>query len=281
MTLPPTRAGGLLDLRFATDHGGVTRLAERHQRFPLHVTAAMYLDPGLPDMAFAYVQNPSGALFGDDRLRISVTLEEGARVHLTTTSATKIHRTASGPARQTTDIRLGPGSFLEYLPDPIIPQGGSAYEQDTIVRVDPNSVAILGEIIAPGRLARDEVFEFDSLFLRTRIELGGEEICTDVLDLKPSHGFPGRRGIFGGHRYVATFYVICPSANAISMADRLDIIARDGAETFSAAAELPDGIGAFVRILAANSSTARHTMNCLWNTARGELLGHSAVAIRK
>lgn len=280
MEAPPDE-GGVLRLRFVADHRGTTRLAERHQRFPLHMTAPMFLDPALPGMAFVYLQNPSGALFGGDRLDISATLETGARVHLTTTSATKVHRTQSGPARQNVDLRLGPATLLEYLPDQIIPQGGSAYEQSTTVSATRDCVAIMSELVAPGRLARGESFEFRSLFLQTRFELDGREVCTDVTDLEPATRPPAARGVFGDHLYVATFYVVCPDAGVRDLADRLNRIVTGEPEGFGAAAVLPDGIGAFVRFLAKDSPTARSLLHRLREATRDELLGLPTPAVRK
>ncbi len=64
-----------------------------------------HLDAAAPDMAFVYVQNPTGGVFAGDRLLTSVTADPGARVHLTTQSATKLYRMEGGEARQELTLR--------------------------------------------------------------------------------------------------------------------------------------------------------------------------------
>ncbi|MGH2870596.1 MAG: urease accessory protein UreD, partial [Solirubrobacteraceae bacterium] len=83
---------GLLELRAATDGYGRTYLAEHQQRFPLRITTPMYLDPGDRGMAFCYVQNPTGGVFAGDLLVERLVVEPGARLHVTSQSATKLYR---------------------------------------------------------------------------------------------------------------------------------------------------------------------------------------------
>jgi len=67
--------------------------------------------------AFVYVQNPTGGVFEGDHLITSVIAQAGARVHLTTQSATKLYRTENAPARQELRFVLGAGAYVEHLPD--------------------------------------------------------------------------------------------------------------------------------------------------------------------
>ena len=82
-----------------------------------------YLDAADPDMAFVYVQNPTGGVFAGDRLLTSVTADAGARVHLTTQSATKLYRMDGGEARQELRFELAPGAYVENMPDAADPAG--------------------------------------------------------------------------------------------------------------------------------------------------------------
>ena len=55
-------AGALLDLEFRRDPQGRSALHSRRQRFPLRITAPFHLDEAAPDIAFVYVQNPTGGV---------------------------------------------------------------------------------------------------------------------------------------------------------------------------------------------------------------------------
>ncbi|KOX50816.1 urease accessory protein UreD, partial [Streptomyces purpurogeneiscleroticus] len=110
--------GGSLRLDFACAASGVTELVERSQRFPLHVTSALRLDPAAPNMAFVYLQNPSGGVFEGDMLAIDLRLRHNASVHVSTPSATKLFGAENGvSARQRMTIDMQAGAYLEYVPD--------------------------------------------------------------------------------------------------------------------------------------------------------------------
>ena len=70
---------GLLHLAFGRDWRGRSSLRAHRQRFPLRTTQPFYLDPALPEMAFVYVQNPTGGVFAGDRLVVDVVADAGVR----------------------------------------------------------------------------------------------------------------------------------------------------------------------------------------------------------
>src|SRR5262249_4304063 len=143
------RAGvtsGLLALRVGPGAGaGRSQLLERRQRFPLRVTTALHPDSAAPDMAFVYVQNPSGGVFPGDELTCEVHADRGAAVHVTTTSATKVYGGGEA-ARLDASFVLAEGAYLEHFPDPVIPHAGSRYVEDVRVELAPGSayVGVLG-----------------------------------------------------------------------------------------------------------------------------------------
>ena len=108
----PRHADGLLFLRLRPDGRGRTAIAERHQRFPLRTTMPFHLDAAARDMAFVYVQNPTGGVFAGDRLELRLTVEQDARVHLRTQSATRICQMDGGSASQEIAVALAPGDVL-------------------------------------------------------------------------------------------------------------------------------------------------------------------------
>jgi urease accessory protein len=273
--------GGLLDLGFAVAAGGTTRLVRRAQRFPIHFTAPLYLDPGRPDMAFVYVQNPTGGVLAGDRLRTAVAAGPAATVHLTTTSATKIYRMDEGDAVQEIDLELEEDAFVEYLPEPLIPQAGSRYEQRTNARLSPSACLILGETVSPGRVARGESFAYDKLELATRICTGDEEVCSERILLEPARRPVDGRGLLDGYGYVSTLYAVAPSRDADRIAAALDEALRDAPGVLAGAGTLPGGIGALARLLSPSSSAMSAALVAAWSAARRLLIGHPPPRRRK
>ena len=134
----PARPRGVdssLELRFAYDSATrSTLLSESLYEPPLKVVRAFTLADGA---ALSHLHNVSGGLLGDDRLALSVRLDENAKVQLTTTGATRIYRARedAGPAIQRTEISLAANALLEYLPDPIIPFAHARFSQQTDIQL--------------------------------------------------------------------------------------------------------------------------------------------------
>ncbi len=272
---------GLLELHAAADARGRTYLVERRQRFPLRITTPMYLDPGDPGMAYCYVQNPTGGVFADDRLSERLLIEPGARMHVTSQSATKLYRMDGGWALQDVACRVGSGALLERIPDTLIPQAGSRFIQHTEVEVDDGAMFVSAETVAPGRIAFGERFEYDLLELRTEVRHGSRPLCVETLRLEPGRLSPTRRGMLGSSDYVATLLVVAPGRDGNGLAAEIDQALAALTDVHGAAGPLDGGVGVTVRILADSAPAVRRGLRTAWRAARGRLLGLSLPRERK
>jgi urease accessory protein len=264
---------GLLDLRFARASTGRTYLAACRQRFPLRVTTPHYLDDGDRGMAFLIIQNPAGAVFAGDHLELRLAAEEGARVHLRTQSATRLCQMAGERATQAMHLQIAAGAYVEYLPELLIPQAGSRYAQRLSIDTAPAGAVVTAEIVAPGRRAHGERFEYEHLRLETALAVDGREHAVDVLDLSPARRHPERGGVLGAHDYVATLTVLCPSADVERLARELDGVLAEVPGVSAAAGMLAGEVGVAGRILAPTGSAARAAVRAAWKCARLQLLG--------
>ena len=272
---------GLLELRAAVDPHGRTYLAERHQRFPLRITAPMYLDPGDLGMAYCYVQNPTGGVFAGDRLTEQLTVEPGARLHVTSQSATKLYRTEGERAHQSVTCWIAAGALLERVPDTLIPQAGSHYIQRTEVEVDDGAIFLGAETVAPGRVAHGERFEYELIELRTEIRHRSRPLCVETLRFEPGRRSPARRGLLGASSYVASLLVVAPGRDGELLAVAIDRALAELTDAQGAAGALDHGAGATVRILAGSAPGVRRALRMAWRTAREQLLGRSLPRERK
>jgi urease accessory protein len=276
-----THQDGLLAVRMRCDARRRTVLAERRQRFPLRMTVPMYLDPRDAGMAFVYVQNPTGAVYAGDRLETSVAAEPGARVHLTTQSATKISRMDGGEAVQELRVDVGEGAYVEYVPDPIIPQAGARLVQDTIVELAEGGAFVAAETLAPGRRARGERFAYERIRLRLEARRDGRELCVDTMELVPARRPPAARGLLGAGDYLVSLVVLCPERDTERLAAVLDEQLAGRAGVVGAADELPGAAGAVVRVLAPTATAARRALLGVWAVARSEVAGLPLPSLRK
>ncbi|CAN5776735.1 hypothetical protein BH10ACT1_BH10ACT1_22400 [soil metagenome] len=274
---------GLLELDLAV-RDGITRLVRRRHRFPLRCTVPLHLDASRPELAWIYVQNPTGVVGAGDRLEQRVTVGPGAMVHLTTPSATKVLRMVEGSATQDTTIELAQGAYLEQLPEPVIPQQRSSYEQRTTVRLAAGSAYVGADVLAPGRVASGEAYAFDRLAVRTAI-LGpdGEPLAIDAMVVEPRTHAPARRGALAGTSWCATVVVAGPGRVGPDLAAELDaIVAADPTPGLvGGAGALPHDAGVLVRALAPSSASAAALVRALWSAARVHLIGTPPPRSRK
>jgi len=275
-----------LRLEFRYDEGRrTTILARSSQDPPLRVVRAFSLPDG---NALVHLHNVSGGLLGDDSL--SLTVEAGARssVQLTTTGATRIYRPRreSQAASQTTEISVGNGALLEYLPDAIIPFAGTRFEQRTRILLSPGAGFLGWEILAPGREARGELFEYESLSMKTDVFAGGRPIATERIQLRPGKfplTSPARMSFY---RYWAAFY-ICQVGLEPSVWTALEQQLRVGAQQFLTAGDSLWGVsslvahGLVVRCLALHGRSVLPGLYAMWRAAKLRLYGREAVPPRK
>jgi urease accessory protein len=280
-TLTRPAAEGLLDLVAEAKPDGRTFLSRRRQRFPLRLTAPFHLDPQRPGMAFIYVQNPTGGVFEDDDHSISLTLGPGALVHLTTQSATKVYRANTGCARQRLRLDVAAGAFTEYMPDPLIPHAGARFEQELAAGVEPGGALIVADMVAPGRVASGEAFEYESLSLTTRISGAGRDHAVDRLLLRPGELDPRGPGILGGYAYVASLFAVAPGGDHDQLADAVSDALMGAPDCLAGTSTLPSSLGVLARILGRSGIPAQRALHAAWSAARLVLLGAPAPRRRK
>jgi len=271
-TVPVLAQDGLLELAFRLGPDGRTVLASRRQRFPLRLTVPLALDPAVPEMAFVYVQNPTGGVFAGDRLRTRIEAGAGTRLHLTTPSATKIYRMESGRAEQLAELDAGDGAYVEALPEPLIPQAGSRLVSRTAVRLGEGAAFVGAELVAPGR--HGETFAYELLELETSVvDAFGRERCVDRLRLEPALRRPSARGLLGPATHLGTLLAVADGRDGEALAAASDSRLAGLAGVEAAAGVLPCGQGMLVRALGASTAAVRRAVEAAWAEARLALLG--------
>jgi urease accessory protein len=280
-TLTGSGSDGLLELVAEAAFDGRTFLSRRRQRFPLRLTAPLYLDPRRPGMAFVYVQNPTGGLFEDDDHAVSLSAKDGAQVLLTTQAATRAYRAEEGCAAQRVELSVSAGAFVEYVPDPLIPHAGARFEQDVVASVESGGALIITETVAPGRVAFGEEFLYRALSLTTRICRDGRERAVDTLVLEPDAVDPRCPGVLGEYAYVASLFAVDaenePERLAVSIADAVESVPG----CLAAAAVLPSRSGVLARMLARSAIPCRRALRAAWAAAHLALVGSPPPASRK
>jgi urease accessory protein len=250
--------------------GDRTRLLSLRSQAPLQVLRAAYTEPALPGLAAVTICSPSGGVLQGDRLCIEVAVDAGAQIRLETQSATRLYAMPDGSASGRVTLKLGQGSYLEYVPDPLIPYAGAAYHQESTWEVDESATLITGEVVTAGREARGERTRYQ----RVEIEInarrpGGQDLFSDLCVLAPDgpHGL----AVLGGYTTLGSLFVVSSKFQSASFAELAEHPAV--AEGYSGWSDLPNHAGAWFKVLAHDSATAVGAVQAAWETARRAILG--------
>jgi urease accessory protein len=240
-----------------------------------------YLDAS--GTAYVYLLSPGGGVVGGDRYAVMVTLEAGARACMTTASATKLYASPDSTACQHFEVILQAGTVFEYLPEQIIPFARSAYHQQMTVRLGSGALAVLTEIVAPGRLARGETFAYHDYSSGLCVaDAHGRVLLRERTRLQPRRWDAGSAlGLLEGFHYLGTLYVLSESCGAPGeLADDLHGLVTDRRHCIGGATALERG-GVVVRLLAEDHDTVSRALHAVWDRVRRRLLGYPAVRWRK
>jgi urease accessory protein len=275
------RAMLALDFQRSTNSGH-THLRASTQQPPLRVIRAFAREDG---SCLAHLHNVSGGVLGGDHLALDVKIGPCANVQITTTGATRIYRprAISAPAEQHNKIEIAAGALLEYVPDPIIPYAGARFSQSTEIHLAPGAALFWWEVLAPGREARGEIFDYERVEMRAEIFASGRIIAAERVRLEPKARALKSLARLGAFRYWITFY-ICREGLEPARWLALENELRDVARPFAASAESLWGISALAAHGLAIRGLARRShgiLHALWRAAKLSLYGREPILPRK
>jgi urease accessory protein len=117
-------------------------IKEQYSKVPLFTQRALYLEESLPSMAYIHIMSPSGGILQGDRYRMDMVLKNKACAHITTQGATRVYRMERNYATQIVNVFVDEGSYLEFVPDQIIPYRDSRFYQTVNLKVHDNTIFV-------------------------------------------------------------------------------------------------------------------------------------------
>ena len=173
---------GFLELELQNDSDKQkTIITKKQTQVPLYVQKALHYDLDYPSMAHVFILSPSGGILQGDRYRMDVELRNNAISHITTQGATRIYKMESNYATHMVTLNLKDNSYLEFIPEQIIPYKNSRFYQKTNLQIDDSSTVVYSETIVPGRIAMGEMF--DDKTILTSVYILTKKHVTKVNDM--------------------------------------------------------------------------------------------------
>ena len=245
---------GQLALRAAARPDGRTVLAAQSFRAPFHI-GKPYWDRDTRTL-LVQVVNPTAGILSGDRLESEIAVDPGAALFVTTPSASRIFRMRGGDAVSRQHFSVAAGAWLEVMPEPLVPHGGSRFRQVTTIDVAAGGSLFFVDQLQAGRIGHGESWAWDRLQLELTVRCAGALVLRERFD----HGGTELRDLaaFGGSGPQACF------ANAILLGPAAgtwtaEISALHSADVQVGLSALRAG-GWSLKLVARDSITLRETL---------------------
>ncbi|MFC7393998.1 urease accessory protein UreD [Scopulibacillus cellulosilyticus] len=227
-----------------------------------------------------YILNPGGGYLNGDRYKMEFLLNEQSELLLTTQSATKVYKTPTQPVYQETEISLKAGSYLEYIPDPLIAYRHARYKQKNIIRMEKGSTFLYTDILTPGWSPDGELFAYDMLQLKNEIYMDDRLVVYDHIKLNPLEQIIYEIGFMEGFTHLGSMIVIGEQVNA-EFLDRLYESLEVNTSQYSVGLSLLPVPGFTLRVLAASTQQIESIFARCHQMIRQEWFNRKPVFLRK
>jgi len=253
-----------INLEYDSDRNK-TVITKQESQVPLYVQKALHYDESIPSMAHVFILSPSGGVLQGDRYRTDITSQNNAIAHITTQGATRIYKMDENYATQIINLKVNKNSYLEFIPQQLIPYNNARYYQKVTFNVDETSTLLYSETLVPGRIAMGELFEYDICYLKTILENDSKNIqFFDSCMLQPKKQKMNIIGMFGRYTVLSTVYLITKN-NISKLNEKINLIFNDNDEVVGGSSILPNDSGLCVRIL---SNSTEDSKGVIYNIAK-------------
>tara|TARA_Y100000590_G_scaffold121799_1_gene139476 strand:+ start:306 stop:1208 length:903 start_codon:yes stop_codon:yes gene_type:complete len=263
---------GYLQLEMQNDSNKQkTVITKQRTQVPLYLQKALHYNLDYPSMAHLFVLSPSGGILQGDRYRMDVELKNNAISHITTQGATRIYKMESNFATHLVTLNLKNNSYLEFIPEQLIPYKNSRFYQKTLLDIDDSSTVVYSETIVPGRIAMGEMFDFDVCYLKTEGVINEKTKFRDSSLLLPKEEKIQSFVMFNEKTILTSVYLLTKKST-----EKINLMINDMFSKMDditgGSSKLPNDSGLAIRILGNSSEDQKTTIYEILKIIRKEIL---------
>lgn len=260
-----------LELALGCNQDGKTVCQHQYTTFPFRLSTPFYLEGAASRRAYHYLINTSPGLLAGDELNLSLQLEEDSHLHLTDQAATKIHPMPLNNSKGVINyqITVEANASLELCPEPVILYQDSVLEQNTLIRLHDRARLWLNEIVLPGRLAKNEYYDFNYYLNRLRVQNStGKLLFADATRLVGKENKFRHHKLFAALPIMGSAIAILPDVKLDLLIDQLSKLApSDSSNLEIGISTLPNTNGILIRALSDKTGRLKQyftqAINCI------------------
>lgn len=244
---------GYLRLGFEIDKEGKSIMRDLERRVPLIVQQELYFDREWKELPCVYILSSGGPNLDGDRYQQDITMRKGSFAWISTGAATKLsemHRNYSGMRQH---ITLEENSYLEFMPEPVIPCRHTRFICDSVLTVDPTATLFYSEVYMGGRkhYEKPEMFDYDILSVCCRGRRpDGRDLFREKFVVEPARLLnPRQLGIMGTFDVFANVIVMTPPDKADEIYARTEAYLDRAGKMAAGITKLPNQAGVLFKVL--------------------------------
>lgn len=252
--------------------GEKTHLIDVFNQQPAKIMRELYYDPYQPGLPYVLYVNPTGGIVQGDRYVYEYDLKDDSEAFITDTMATKLYKMDLNYASRYTNVYLGENSRLEYIPKETIAFANTRWYQCTVFHVKDNSKLLYSDIFCPGRIARDEFWDFDVFASKLIVENNGKILLIDNA-LYRKEDKQAVDIIMGGYKFLLnTYWYSKNAANAKKLIEFKSV--------YGGATEMPYKDGIAIKALSNSLDDLKSFQLALWGIFRKAETGTDVPELR-
>lgn len=267
---------GYLRLGFEIDAGGKSILRDHERIAPLIVQKELYCDEGMPEMPVVYILSSGGPNVDGDRYYQEIEMRKGAFGHITTGAATKIAEMKDNFSAMYQSLVMEEDSYLEYMPEHIIPFKNSRFVSYTDITCHPSATLFYSELYTCGRKHRDnEIFKYDILSVTCNARRpSGEPLFREKFLIEPPKVNMRNIGIMGGFDMYANVVVLTPRDKADKIYEATSAAYTPSKGIATGITRLPNNAGLLYKVLGMEAQPIKAIVREFCNTVRMTVKEH-------
>ena len=168
-------------------------------------------------------------------------------------------------------LNLKNNSYLEFIPEQIIPYKNSRFYQKTNLDIDDSSTIVYSETIVPGRIAMGEMFDFDVCYLKTEGVINEKTQFRDSSLLTPKTQKTQSLAMFDNKTILTSVYVLTKK-DVTKINDLINEMFSNIECMSGGSSIMPNDSGISIRVLGNSSEDQKTTIYEILKIIRKEIL---------
>lgn len=268
---------GYLRMGFELDKDGKCIMRDLERRVPIIVQQELYFDRNWKELPCVYILSSGGANIDGDRYQQDIRMKKDTFAWVSTGAATKLSEMKRNYSGMKQHFILEEGSYLEFMPEPVIPCRHTRFICDSELTVDPTATLFYSEIYMGGRkyYEKPEMFDYDILSVCCRGKRpDGTDLFREKFVVEPGRLLnPRQLGIMGTFDIFANVIVMTPPDKAQEIYDRTPAFLNRDERLAAGITRLPNNAGVLFKVLGMETGPVKKIVREFCSTVRETVKG--------